>query len=316
MNTTRKISFVLPIYNESENIREFYSKLLETTKVLETEFQFELLFINDGSTDNSLELLVELQKNDDQIRIIDFSRNFGHQAAITAGLDSASGEAAIIMDTDLQDPPDVCLQLIEQWKEGFEVVYAKRSKRKDGFFKKTTASLFYRLLNKLTDFEIPLDTGDFRLLDRRAVNELNKFREQNRYVRGLVSFIGFKQTAVFFERDERFAGTTNYPLSKMIKLSLDGITGFSAVPIKMIGQLGILVSLISFIGIAYVLAQKLFYPEITVSGWTAIMLSVLFMGGIQIMMLGILGSYIGRIYSEVQNRPLYIISSILESSKN
>lgn len=305
------ISYVLPVYNEQEGLQEFYKTLSKSIKSSEGSFDFEILFINDGSKDDSPNILKELFEKDNRIKVVNFSKNFGHQMAITAGIDLANGDAVIIMDTDLQDPPEVSLKLIEKWQEGFDIVYAQREQRQDGAVKKFTAYVFYRLLDKLSEVKIPKDTGDFRLLDKKVVDELRKFRETNRYMRGLTSFLGFNQTAVLFKRDKRFAGETHYPFKKMFKLAFDGITSFSTVPLKLITQFGFYVSLLSFIGIVYALIVRIFFPEITVQGTTFAIISVLFVGGVQIIMLGILGEYIGRIYQEVQHRPLYIVSSIL-----
>lgn len=304
------ISYILPVYNEDENIEIFYKVLTKTIERIEKIYEFELVFINDGSKDNSLKMLTQMHEKDDRVKVINFSRNFGHQIAITAGLDNCEGDAVIIMDTDLQDPPRVSLELIEKWEKGFDVVFAKRRNRKDGIFKKITAYLFYRILNKFIEFQIPLDTGDFRLVDKKVVKEFRKFRERNRFVRGLFSYLGFAQTAVLFDRDERHAGHTKYPFKKMLKFALDGITSFSVFPLKLITQFGFVVSMISFIGIVYALVLRIFFPEITVSGWTFLVIAILFLGGVQMIMLGIIGEYIGRIYSEVQGRPLYIIESI------
>ncbi|MDB5175745.1 MAG: dolichol-phosphate mannosyltransferase [Candidatus Saccharibacteria bacterium] len=303
------ISYIFPIYNESGNIALLHktiSDLLATNKA----YNYELIFINDGSRDDSLEQLINLQHQDDRMAVIDLSRNFGHQLAVTAGLDYASGDAVIIMDSDMQDPPSVSFELIKRWEEGYEVVYAQRRSRKDTFFKKLTAKWFYILLERLADIDIPRNTGDFRLMDRKVVNELNKFRERNRFLRGLVSYIGFKQTAVLFDRDERHAGETGYPLKKMLKFAADGIMGFSTVPLRLITHVGYLISGLSFVGIVYAVLRKIIDPAVTVPGWTFIVISILFIGGIQLIMLGIIGEYIGRIYSEAQNRPLYMISSV------
>lgn len=306
------ISYVLPVYNESEGIEQFYAELKKSLAKLKI-YKFELIFINDGSRDDSLIKLLSIHEQDSRVKVINFSRNFGHQKAITAGLDYAVGDAVVIMDTDLQDPPSVSLELIQKWEEGFEVVYAKRAKRKDTFFKKLTAGAYYRLLGMFAEINIPRDTGDFRLMDRKVVDSINQFREQNRFMRGLVSFVGFKQSAVEFDREGRFAGKTHYPLQKMLKLAFDGITSFSTKPLQLITQIGLFVSLLSLLGIIYALVLKIFFPEITVSGWTLLMISVLFIGGVQMLMLGILGVYIGRIYTQVQERPLYIVSEIYDS---
>jgi glycosyltransferase involved in cell wall biosynthesis len=303
------ISYIFPIYNESGNIALLH-KTISDLLATNTTYNYELIFINDGSRDDSLDQLIDLQHKDDRMAVIDLSRNFGHQLAVTAGLDYASGEAVIIMDSDMQDPPSVSFELIKRWEEGYEVVYAQRRSRKDTFFKKITAKWFYIILERLADIDIPRNTGDFRLMDRKVVNELNKFRERNRFLRGLVSYIGFKQTAVLFDRDERHSGETGYPLKKMLKFAADGIMGFSTVPLRLITHVGYFISGLSFLGIVYAVLRKIIDPGVTVPGWTFIVISILFIGGIQLIMLGIIGEYIGRIYSEAQNRPLYMISSV------
>lgn len=308
------VSYIFPIYNESGNIDLLYETMEKVTSK-QKRFDFEFIFINDGSRDNSLDLLVELQQKDTRISVIDFSRNFGHQIAVTAGLDYASGDAVIIMDSDMQDPPSVSLELIEKWKEGYDVVYAQRRTRKDTFFKKFTADMFYRTLQKLADIDIPRNTGDFRLLDRKVVDEMKRFKEHNRFLRGMVSYVGFRQTAVLFDRDERYAGETGYPLKKMIKFAADGIFSFSTYPLRFIRNLGFTIASLAFLGIIYALVMRIFFPDITIEGWTFIVISILFMGGVQLTMLGVLGSYIGRIYTETQNRPLYMIQSVYHDAK-
>lgn len=307
------ISYIFPIYNESGNIELLYktiSSLLSKNK----QYNYELIFINDGSSDNSLELLERIQSKDSRTIVMDFSRNFGHQIAVTAGLDHAKGDAVIIMDSDLQDPPAVSFDLLRKWEDGYDVVYAQRRTRKDTFFKKFTANMFYRILQKLADIDIPRNTGDFRLLDRKVVEEMRKFKEHNRFLRGMVSFVGYKQIAVQFDREERYAGETGYPLKKMLKFAADGIFSFSTYPLTFIRNFGFFVAGLAFIGIIYALLMKVFFPTITIEGWTFIVISILFMGGVQLIMLGVLGSYIGRIYSETQNRPLYMIRSIYGKS--
>lgn len=314
MKQKKLISYILPVYNEQAGLEEFYSSL-SSVLAKEPNYLFELIFINDGSKDTSFQILQTLHEKDDRITVINFSKNFGHQMAITAGLDIANGDAAIIMDTDLQDPPETSIKLIEKWQEGFQVVYAQRKQRQDGTLKKLTAYMFYRILDRLSEVKIPKDTGDFRLLDHSVIIELRKFRETNRFMRGLTSYIGFSQTAILFERSKRFAGETHYPFGKMLKLAFDGITSFSTVPLKVITHFGFYVSMFSFIGIIYAVFVRIFIPEITVQGTTFTVISVLFMGGVQMIMLGILGEYIGRIYQEVQHRPLYIVSSVLKKIK-
>lgn len=303
------ISYVFPIYNESGNIELLYKAMTDLIKPVK-QYDFELIFINDGSRDNSLGLLTNLQKQDKRLIVIDFSRNFGHQIAVTAGLDYAKGDAVIIMDSDMQDPPKVSFELIEKWEEGYDVVYAQRRTRKDTFFKKLTADMFYRTLQKLADIDIPRNTGDFRLVDRKVVDQVKKFKEHNRFLRGMVSYVGFRQIAVQFDRDERHAGETGYPLKKMLKFAADGIFSFSTAPLRFIRNLGFFVATIAFLGIIYAIILKIFFPSVTVQGWTFIVISILFMGGVQLIMLGVLGSYIGRIYTEAQNRPLYMVANV------
>lgn len=303
----RLISFILPIYNEEKNISLLFSEIIKIKNQIEENV--EILFINDGSNDNSYELLSDLALRYHFVKVINLSRNFGHQIAITAGLDFVSGDVAIIMDSDLQDPPEVSIQLIEKWKEGNDIVYAKRRTRKDTIFKKFTAYLYYRILKIATNIEIPEDTGDFRLIDRKVVNEIKKFREKSRYMRGLFSFVGFKQSFVLFDRRERHSGETNYPFKKMFKFAVDGITGFSTVPLRFISYLGLFFAFFSAIYIIYIIYMKYFHSELMVSGWTMIIVSIFFIGGIQMIMLGIIGEYIGRIYTETQNRPLYVIKN-------
>lgn len=309
----KTISYVLPIYNEEGNIGPFYKELKNVVDSLD-EFGHQIIFINDGSADTSLKLLKDLQVTDSRVEVIDFSRNFGHQAAVTAGIDYSKGDAVIIMDTDLQDPPKVIKDLIVEWQNGFHVVYAQRRSRKDTIFKKVTASLYYRTLSSISSVDIPRNTGDFRLIDRKAVNELKGLGEYNRFLRGMVNFVGFKQKAVQFDRDERLNGETGYPLTKMIAFAVDGITSFSTVPLKFIGQVGFMFSTLSFLGVVYALVQKLLFPATTVPGWTFAVISVLFIGGIQMMMLGVIGAYVGRIYKEVQDRPIYIVDEVYADS--
>ncbi|MEU7467609.1 glycosyltransferase family 2 protein [Streptomyces sp. NPDC044984] len=307
---TALVSYVLPVFNEQDGIRRFHDELVAAIGT-RPELSFELVYVNDGSSDASLAILRDLAKNDPRVRVVDFARNFGHQMAITAGLDEARGDAVIVMDTDLQDPPRVSLELIDAWRDGAEVVHARRRSRRDGVFKRATAATYYRVLRACTEVDIPLDTGDFRLLDRRVADELRRYRERSRFVRGIVASMGFVQTEVRFDRDERFAGETKYPLRKMARLAVDGVTGFSTVPLKLITRLGFVVLALSFAGILYALAMKAFRPDITVSGWTMLMVVVLFLGGVQMLSLGVLGSYIGRTYSEAQGRPLYIVRQVV-----
>ena len=306
-------SIVIPVLNEEKVLNELYKRL---TKVMtDIGESYEIIFINDGSTDNSLKIMKQLQTHDKRIKIIDFSRNFGHQIAITAGIDFTSGDAVITIDADLQDPPEVIPDLIKKWKEGYEVIYGIREKRKgENFFKKITALIFYRLINKMTMINMPPDSGDFRLIDKKVVNNLKNIRENNRYVRGLTYWIGFKQIGVPYERDKRFAGKSKYPIKKLFKLAYDAIFSFSNFPLKIATYFGFIVSFLSFLYLIYALIIKLFTNSV-IHGWTSLMISILFLGGVQLICLGIIGEYIARINDEVKKRPLYIIKEIIDEDK-
>ncbi len=298
-------SVVVPVYNEEEVVKECLERL--TTVMSSQGEEYELIFVDDGSRDKTLEILESYAQDDNKIKILSFSRNFGHQAAISAGMDFSSGKAIIIIDADLQDPPEIIPEMIKKWKEGFDVVYGKREKRKgESAFKKTTAKLFYRFLASQTELDIPVDTGDFRLIDRKVCDVLSSLTEKNRYVRGLVSFAGFRQTGVSYVRDERFAGETKYPLKMMLKFAMDATTSFSKKPLKIAGIVGSVLSVASFLYLFYAIYLKLFTDQ-TVSGWASIVSIMLFFNGVMLIILGIMGEYIGRIYDEVKNRPLYII---------
>lgn len=300
-----RYSIVIPAYNEEAVIAESYKRLKAVMDT--TNEEYELIFVNDGSRDKTCEILSSICDKDKNVKLIDFSRNFGHQTAITAGMDNSSGQAVVVIDADLQDPPEVIIDMIAKWKEGYDVVYGKRGKRKgETFFKLFTAKVFYRFLKSMTTVDIPVDTGDFRLIDRKVCDALSSLSEKNRYVRGLVSWVGFKQTDVTYVREERFAGETKYPLKKMIKFALDGITAFSYKPLKLSTYLGFLLSAGSFIYLLAVICIKLFTDK-AVSGWASTLSVSLFFNGIILIMLGIMGEYIGRIYDESKNRPLYII---------
>jgi len=298
-------SVIVPLYNEELVIRETYKRLKNVMESIGEPY--EIIFVNDGSTDNTKTIVTDICRSDSNVRLIDFSRNFGHQLAITAGMDNSCGQAIIVIDADLQDPPEVIQDMIRKWKEGYEVVYGKRLKRKgETVFKKVTAKLFYRFLNSITDVDIPLDVGDFRLIDRKVCDALKLLPERNRYVRGLISWLGFKQTGVGFVREERFAGETKYPLKKMIKFAMDAITSFSHRPLKIATYVGIIISLLSFIYLVIVIIQKL-TTNTTVPGWASLTVINLFFNGVILITLGIIGEYIGRIYDETKGRPLYII---------
>ena len=300
------LSIVVPVYNEEKSIRLMYDRLLASITVISNNF--EIIFVNDGSIDNSFLELVKLSKEDERVKYINFSRNFGHQIAVTAGLDYSKGTAVVIIDGDLQDPPEVIPEMYAMYKEGFEVVYGQRLKRKgDNFFKKITAKYFYRILKKITSINIPLDTGDFRLIDQKIVKDLKNMPEQNKFLRGQIAWLGYRQTSVFFERDERKFGETGYPFSKMLKFALDGITGFSDVPLQFVTKTGIFISFISFLVILYAIFSH-FILERTITGWTSLIISSMFIGGVQLISVGIIGEYISRINKNVQSRPLYIVS--------
>ncbi|MFT6851285.1 MAG: glycosyltransferase involved in cell wall biosynthesis [Sphingobacteriales bacterium] len=301
------LSVIIPIYNESANIDLLYNRLGSVLNKMENS-TYEMVFVNDGSADNSLELIQKFAKTDEKIKFINFSRNFGHQIAVTAGLDHCNGDAIVIIDADLQDPPELILDLMKKYQEGFQVVYAKRKSRKgESYFKKLTAKWFYRILSRITSVEIPVDTGDFRIIDRKIVDVLMKMPEKQKFLRGQISWVGYKQTFVEYERDERHAGETGYTYRKMIQFALDGITSFSNFPLKFATIAGFTVSGIAFLVMIYTLFSR-FILEETQPGWTSLMLSVLFIGGIQLIGIGIIGEYISRISDNVRNRPLYIVS--------
>ena len=299
-------SIVGPVWNEEGNLQRLYEQISETLDT--TGEPWEMILINDGSTDRSLELMQTLHRRDPRVKIIDFAKNFGHQTAVTAGLDYASGSAVIIIDTDLQDPPSVILQLIAKWKEGYQVVYAVRAERKgETWFKKVTAALFYRLIQRLTDVNIPLDTGDFRLLDQQVVETIKQMRERHRFLRGMTSWVGFRQTGVKYVREERYSGETGYPFQKMLKLAITAITGFSFFPLQIATIVGFIVAGLSAVAAVLVVYARLFLATQAFLGQATTLVTVLFLGGVQLITLGIIGEYLGRIYDEVRGRPLYIV---------
>lgn len=300
------ISIVAPVYNEEEGIEKFLEEVMKVIKKIDKPY--EIVFVNDGSKDKSLEKLKAMAAKNKNIKVLSFSRNFGHQIAITAGMDAANGDVVVTIDADLQDTPQLILKMLKKWQEGYEVVYAKRKKRKDTFFKKLTASMFYRTLNKLSEVDIPLDTGDYRLMDRKVIEAMKQVREHSRFIRGLTTWVGFKQTPVEFDRGERFAGETHYPLKKMLKLAMDGMLAFSYKPLKLATWLGFLSIVAGLIFAVYVIILKIVEPSHVTQGWPTLVILVLFMGGVQLFVLGAIGEYIGRIYTEEQNRPLYIVS--------
>ena len=303
------ISVVVPVYNESAGIRAFHER---TSKALASlpGASYELIYVDDGSADDSWALLAGFAAGDSHVRVVKLSRNFGHQIAITAGLDRARGDCAVVIDADLQDPPEVIARMVEKWRSGFDVVYGVRSKRRgESALKLLTASAFYRVLDRITGISIPLDAGDFRLMSRRALDQLNQLREKDRFVRGLVSWIGFPQAGVEYERDERVAGETKYPLRKMMKFAFDGITAFSTAPLKLASWLGYATSLLAFLYLASVFVQRAMGA--TVEGWATIMVALLFLGGVQLICLGIMGEYVGRVFTELKPRPIYIVETVI-----
>ncbi|WP_238860974.1 MULTISPECIES: glycosyltransferase family 2 protein [unclassified Clostridium] len=307
MNDKTVYSVIVPLYNEELVVNQSYKRLKEVMD--STNESYEIVFVNDGSKDRTREITEEICSRDENIKLINFSRNFGHQAAITAGMDLALGDAIIVIDADLQDPPEVMLKMIEKWKEGYEVVYGKRVKREgETFFKKFTARVYYRLLRSMTTVDVPVDAGDFRLIDRKVCNTLIALPERNRYVRGLVSWVGYKQTYVEFIRQERFAGETKYPLKKMLKLACDGITALSYKPLIIAGHFGILALLVGMI-LMFVDIMKAIINKSSLLNFTMMIGINMMMFGVVLGCIGIMGQYIGRIFDESKGRPIYIISS-------
>jgi dolichol-phosphate mannosyltransferase len=300
------LSVVVPCYNEQEVIDEAVMRLQHLSAEL-FNIEVEFIFIDDGSNDRTLDLLKAHAELDENIKIIAFSRNFGHQIAITAGIDAARGDAIVLIDADLQDPPELIHQMIEKWREGFDVVYGTRTERAgESVFKIATARGFYRLLNKLSDVPIPIDTGDFRLMSRQIADTLKAMPERDRFVRGMISWAGFNQISLPYRRSERFAGESKYPFRKMLHFATDGILSFSTKPLQISVTFGMIITFFALLGILYALFLRIF-TEIWVEGWTALMIGILFIGGVQLISIGILGQYIGRIYNEVKNRPLYLV---------
>jgi glycosyltransferase involved in cell wall biosynthesis len=298
------ISVVVPVYNEEECIRELYDRL---SGVLHNNSAYELIFVNDGSRDNSYPLLAALASKDKKVKLLNLSRNFGKEIAMTAGLDRAQGDAIVIIDADLQDPPELISEMIKKWRQGYQVVYAQRISRKgESFLKKLTSDLFYRLFKRLINFEIPQNTGDFRLLDSQAVDAIRQVKDKNRFMKGIFAWIGFKSTEVLYHREPRYKGRTKWGGIKLLGLAIDGITSFSAFPLKISMIIGILVSFFSFAYLLFILVSKLFMG-IAVPGYPSLLSTVLFIGGVQFILIGILGEYIGKISSEVKDRPLYLV---------
>jgi glycosyltransferase involved in cell wall biosynthesis len=301
----KDLSIVVPVFNEEKNLPILHERLRKICEKLVVSY--EIILVNDGSRDNSFLVMKKLASEFPEVFYVNLSRNFGHQLAVTAGLEQTQGKAVVIIDADLQDPPELIEQMYQKYKEGFQVVYAKRNTRKgETFFKKITAAYFYKTLNKITNINIPVNTGDFRLIDQKIVYYLKQMPEKNKFLRGQIAWLGFNQTEVLFDRDERMFGKTNYTYSKMIKLALDAITSFSNLPLQLVTRLGFLISFVSFIIILFALYSQ-YILERTITGWTSIIISSSFIGGIQLFVIGIIGEYLGRINTNVLNRPSYII---------
>lgn len=304
---------VLPIYNEEEVIPELHVRLQEF--LVKLAVPSEVVFVNDGSRDKSMEMLRGIAKGEPRYRILSFARNFGHQTAITAGIDYARGAAVVVMDADLQDPPEVVLEMVDKWREGFDVVYGKRGKREgETWFKLFTARWFYRVFAAMIPIQVPLDTGDFRLMSRRVVVALRALRESHRFVRGMVAWVGFKQIAVIYDRPGRFAGETKFPLSKMLRFAIDGITSFSVLPLRFATYLGMFISMAS-VAVAIWAVVSHYMLKATVPGWTASVVLTSLLAAVQLLMIGILGEYIGRIYEQVKQRPLYVVGDRVNLGK-
>lgn len=305
------IAYVLPVFDEEDNVEVFHAALTEATG-RRADLEFEFVYVDDGSRDSSLERLLALRERDPRVTVLQLSRNFGHQVAVTAGLDliaeSRSADAVIIMDTDLQDPPSVSIEMIDKWECGVDVVYAQRRSRRDPVLKRTTAWLYYWLLDKVASLDIPRNVGDFRLMDARVVAQVVRYREHRRFLRGIVADVGFRQEAVLFDRDARYAGSTGYSLRTMLSFAANGIIGFSSAPLRFISLLGLAISFVSAVLACYVLYVRLFHPEEAVPGWAFLGIGMFLLGGIQLCMMGLIGMYLGRVYDETQDRPLYAVA--------
>jgi polyisoprenyl-phosphate glycosyltransferase len=300
------ISVVLPVFNEEASLAELYRRVKAV--LVGAGLSHEVIFVNDGSRDESWQRVLDLANADGDVKAVNLSRNFGHQIAITAGLDLSAGATVVVMDSDLQDPPELIPTLYEKYRQGFDVVYAQRRQR-DGetWFKRTTARLFYRLMRRMSSIDIPLDTGDFRLMSRRVADDMKRLQEQSRFVRGLVTWVGYNQTPVLYDRDPRYGGETKYPIGKMMKFALDGITGFSSQPLRLASHAGLLFAASSMALMVGLTIYKFAGGQGLVPGWTSLAVAVLFLGGLQLLAIGILGEYVGRIHEEAKRRPLYLV---------
>ena len=316
MTARRLVAYVLPVHEEAANIAAFHTALAAATAA-RADLDFEFIYVDDGSKDASLEGLLALRAADARVTVLSLSRNCGHQIAVTAGLDAATdADAVIVMDTDLQDPPEVSIEMLGIWERGVDVVYAQRRSRQDGVFKRATAYGFYWLLDRIASIDTPRNVGDFRLMDRRVVAEVSRYREHDRFMRGIVAHVGFRQEALLFDRDARYAGRSSYPLRTMLSLAASGIIGFSTTPLKLISRLGFAISFFSALLAAYVLYVRLFRPEDSVPGWAFLGVGMFMLGGLQLVMMGVIGSYLGRVYVESQNRPLYALALVARGTED
>ncbi|MFW5839082.1 MAG: glycosyltransferase family 2 protein [Planctomycetota bacterium] len=315
MSSNQTLSVVVPCYNEQEVLEQTHRRLSEVLAGLEN-LDYEIVYVDDGSVDGTGQILRRLARDDRRVRVVIFSRNFGHQQAVTAGIDHASGDGVVVIDADLQDPPEVILEMVSAWRSGADVAYGVRTERQgDSLFKRATAKGFYRVIHSLSEVRIPPDTGDFRLMDRRVVRALGQMNEQDRYLRGMVSWLGFNQQPVKFKRHARLAGQTKYPLRKMIRFAVDGILSFSQKPLRLATWLGLFAAFAAFAGILWVLVVRLIFNQ-WVAGWASILVAILFLGGVQLICMGILGEYVGRIYRESKSRPLYLVKDTLGFQKD
>ena len=306
MNERQLLSVVVPCYNEQEVIEQTHGRLVDALSKIGIDY--EILYVNDGSRDETAAILRRIAAGDARVRLVLFSRNFGHQMAVTAGIDHARGDAVVLIDADLQDPPEVIAEMVGAWRNGADVAYGVRTLRRgETWFKRATARAFYRVIHRMSEVRIPQQAGDFRLMDRRVVDALRRLPEQDRYLRGMVSWVGFRQVPIPFERQPRAAGETKYPLAKMLRFAIDGILSFSQKPLRIATWLGLFSALLAFTGIVWVLVVRLWWGQ-WVEGWASLLTAVLFLGGIQLICIGILGEYVGRIYREVKGRPLYIVA--------
>ncbi len=309
------VAYVLPVYNEAEGIEAFHADLVEVA-ACRPDLDVEFVYIDDGSRDDSLSRLLALRETDARVTVVALARNHGHQVAVTAGLDACVDvDAVVVMDTDGQDPPAVSLRMLPLWENGVDVVYGQRRKRQDTWFKRATASTFYWLLNRVSDVDIPRDVGDFRLMDRRVVRELARYREHDRFLRGIVAQIGFRQEAVVYDRAARTTGTSGYPLRAMMRLAASGLLGFSTMPLRMISRIGVLISIVSVGLAAYAFGVRVFDPDQAVPGWAFLGVGMFLLSGLQLVMMGVIGSYLGRVYVEAQGRPLYAVASVSRGTR-